>query len=447
MPNRSSPNTPGRFRFVVMSALWVTGMFLFFDRVNISLAVPHIKQDLGLTGVQTGMILSVFFWGYVLGQVAGGIAADRLRIRTWTLVFYVIWCIATVTTGLCRTLTHFAIVRALFGLSEGAVINPVYKLMNHWVLPAERGFANGVQICFGYLGLVIGTPIIAALISVFGWRSMFFITGAVTLVGVLVFWLLVYDHPRDHPWISAAERDRIEDELAKDRVTYDPSRQAAAALPFRDGLRMLAGNPAFWLVCSAFFFTAGVYFTNLSWLPGYLVMERGLSGLDSGFTLVLPYSAAALGALCGGTIADRIGNRSLVVITSVLLTVPAIYGLLVLEGRMAMITMLCLMLFLNASAIAVFIVLLFDLLPAEVIGVAVAVNSGVFGGTGGIVGPLVMGWSFDLTGSFAMGFMALAAGLVVSAALTAFVFKHERRVSGEKKRKALQAAGAVGEAS
>ena len=74
MPNRSSPNTPGRFRFVVMSALWVTGMFLFFDRVNISLAVPHIKQDLGLTGVQTGMILSVFFWGYVLGQVAGGIA-------------------------------------------------------------------------------------------------------------------------------------------------------------------------------------------------------------------------------------------------------------------------------------------------------------------------------------------------------------------------------------
>ena len=42
-----------------MAALWVTGMFLFFDRVNISLAVPHIKQDLGLTGVQTGMMVRV----------------------------------------------------------------------------------------------------------------------------------------------------------------------------------------------------------------------------------------------------------------------------------------------------------------------------------------------------------------------------------------------------
>jgi len=440
VPNRSSPKTPGRFRFVVMSALWVTGMFLFFDRVNISLAVPHIKQDLGLSGVQTGMILSVFFWGYVVGQLAGGIAADQLRIRTWTLVFYVIWCIATVATGLCRTLTHFAIVRGLFGLSEGAVINPVYKLMNHWVLPVERGFANGVQTCFGYLGLVIGTPIIAALIGAYGWRTMFFVTGAVTLIGVLVFWLLVYDHPREHPWISADERDHIEAELAKDRVTYDPTRRSTASLSSREGLAMLAGTPAFWLICCSFFFVAGVYFTNFSWLPGYLVMERGLSGLDSGMTLVLPYSAAALGALSGGAIADRLGNRALVAIVSIVLTVPAILGLLAMDGRTTMIAMLCLMLFLNASAVTVLVVLLFDLLPAEVIGVAVALNSGLFGGTGGIVGPLVMGWSYDLTGSFAMGFMAMAAGLVVAAVLVSFVFKHERRVSGEKRRRALEAA-------
>lgn len=64
-----------------MSALWVTGMFLLFDRVNIPLAILHIMEDLGLTGVQVGLILSVFFWGYVLGQRAGGVAADRLKIR------------------------------------------------------------------------------------------------------------------------------------------------------------------------------------------------------------------------------------------------------------------------------------------------------------------------------------------------------------------------------
>ena len=131
---------------------------------------------------------------------------------------------------------------------------------------------------------------------------------------------------------------------------------------------------------------------------------------------------------------------------SIVLTVPAILGLLAMDGRTTMIAMLCLMLFLNASAVTVLVVLLFDLLPAEVIGVAVALNSGLFGGTGGIVGPLVMGWSYDLTGSFAMGFMAMAAGLVVAAVLVSFVFKHERRASGEKKRRALEAAGAAAEA-
>jgi nitrate/nitrite transporter NarK len=132
-----------------------------------------------------------------------------------------------------------------------------------------------------------------------------------------------------------------------------------------------------------------------------------------------------------------------VVIVSVLLTVPAIYGLLVLDGRNAMIGMLCLMLFLNASAVAMFVVLLFDLLPAEVIGVAVAVNSGLFGGSGGIVGPIIMGWSFDLTGSFAMGFTVMASGMLVAAVLTAFVYVHERRVILEKRRRAGVAATAV----
>jgi MFS transporter, ACS family, hexuronate transporter len=391
------------------------------------------------------MILSLFYWGYAGGQLIGGVAADRLKIRNWTLVFYVIWCVTTAATGLCRTLAQFAVVRVVFGLSEGAVINPVYKLINNWVLPRERGLANGVQISFGYLGLVIGTPIIGGLIAIYGWRAMFYISGLVTLVGVLVFWALVYDRPRDHPRISAEERDRIEAEIAKDRVTYDPTKQATRGLSFREGIRVLAGTRAYWLICGAYFFVAGVYFTNFSWLPGYLVLERGISGMNSGFTLILPYAAAGLGAICGGAIADRLGNRCAIVIVAVLLSVPAILGLLAAEGQTALIGMLCLMLFLNAAAINASIVLIFDLLPAEVIGVAIAVNTGVFGAAGGIIGPLVMGWSFDRTGSFAMGFTAMAAGMIVAAALMAFVFVYERRVTQEKRRKAASAGTAASE--
>ena len=61
-----------RFRFVVMGALWMTVFFLFLDRVNISLAAPYIMDGLGLSGVEMGLILSVYYWGYIIGQLGGG---------------------------------------------------------------------------------------------------------------------------------------------------------------------------------------------------------------------------------------------------------------------------------------------------------------------------------------------------------------------------------------
>jgi ACS family D-galactonate transporter-like MFS transporter len=414
-------------------------MFLYFDRVNISMAAPFIKEELGLSGVEIGFILSVYYWGYIIGQLVGGIAADRLKIRLWVTLLYLGWCVITAATGFCRTVAQFAVVRSVFGFAEGAVINPVTKLQNHWVLPNERGLVQGIQVGFGYLGLVIGLPVVGWLIAVFGWRAMFWLTGLITLVGVFLFWLLVYDHPREHPRISSEERDLLEGEIAKDRVTFDPQIGAPRELTFREGVRTLAGNWAYWAICGAFFFIAGIYFTNFSWLPGYLVMERGLSGIDSGFTLVLPYIAAAMGAFLSGYIADKSNSRCVVIIVAAVLTVPSIIGLLAVDQRVPMIAMLCLMLFFNAAAVSIFVVLLFDLLPAEVIGVALATMVGVFGGCGGIVGPLIMGYSYDVTGSFLMGFASMAAGLLLAIFLLVLVLLYERRIKQDKRRKAAAA--------
>ena len=73
------------------------------------------------------------------------------------------------------------------------------KLQNHWVLPSERGWVNGSLMFAAYIGLVVGMPLVAWLIDQYGWRTMFFISGAVSVLGVAVFWLVVYDYPKDHP--------------------------------------------------------------------------------------------------------------------------------------------------------------------------------------------------------------------------------------------------------
>ncbi|MGE0680892.1 MAG: MFS transporter [Candidatus Binatia bacterium] len=431
--------TTPRFRFVVMSALWMTLFFLFLDRVNISLAAPYIMDELNLSGVETGLILSAYYWGYIVGQLGGGFAADRWSIRRWASVMFFFWCILTALTGVCRSIVQLAVVRGLFGVSEGSVANPLHKLENHWLLPNERGWVYGVSMGFGYLGLILGTPLVAWLIESWGWRVMFFGTGAFTLLGVGLFWLLVYDHPHEHPWMSEEEKMLIADAVAKDRVTFDPQRGTVRPLSFSEGIRILAGNPAFWGLCFAGFCALGVFFTNLSWLPGYLVKERGYAIANSGMYLILPYAAAFAGALAAGYLGDRMGNRSAVALVTGLLTGPAILGLLLSQDVNSVIFFMSAVLFLNAAATNSLIVLLFDLFPAEVLGITVAIFAGVCGGSGGIVGPIILGHFYDQTGSFFWGFCTLAVGAAVSALVLVPIAIHEYRVKKEKAEKAALA--------
>ena len=399
-----------RFRFLVLATMWLTAIFLFFDRVNISMAVPFIMKDLGLNGVQTGLILSMFSWGYIFGQLSGGVASDRLNIRNWASVFYLGWCLTTALTGLCHTVIQFAVTRTAFGFCEGAVTNPLSKLQNHWALPTERGAVNGVQLLAAYLGLMVGMPLVGWLISLYGWRAMFLVSGAVSLLGVAAFRIMVYDYPKDHPWISPRERDAITEALARDRVTFDGESGAPRKLSFNEAARTLVRNPNYWIMSAAFFFIHAIYMTNFSWLPGYLMLERGFSGMRSGIALVLPYFSAGVGAVCGGYLSDRVGSRSAVIAVASMLTIPAIAGLLFATDETVVVAMLSLMLFCNSAAVGLFVPLLFDLFPPEIIGVALALMAGLGGGLGGVLGPMVMGLSYDLTQSFTIGFTVMGAG-------------------------------------
>jgi sugar phosphate permease len=425
-----------KFRFVIVAICWLTAIFLYFDRVNISMAAPHIMAELGLSATRMGLVLSMFSWGFIFGHVAGGFAADRLNIRRWGTFFFLLWCLATYLTGLCHTVLQFALVRLVFGFSEGAFVNPMNKLQNHWVLPSERGLANGSLMFAAYAGLVVGMPLVGLLIDRYGWREMFFISAVISLLGALAFWLVVHDYPKDHPWISTAERTAIETALAKDRVTYDSTRAEVERLSFKAAAAILFRNRIFWAICGAAFFVQMIYVTNFSWLPSYLVLERGFSNIKSGTALSIPYLAAAFGALAGGFISDRLGSRTLVIILGAALTIPAIVGLLVLENEMAVLVMIGLVLFFNAAAVSLFVVLLFDLFPPEVAGVALATALGVCGGLGAAAGPVMLGYAYDVTHSFAWGFVVMAIGMVASMTLLAFVYFYERRIRSEKQAKA-----------
>jgi ACS family glucarate transporter-like MFS transporter len=428
-----SSETIPRYRFVVISILWITAIFLYFDRVNISMAAPHIMADLDFSGVEMGLVLSMFSWGYVPGQLLGGFVADRYGIRKWALFWYLIWCIATLGTGLCRSLGQLLGMRFLFGFSEGTVINQVNKMQNHWAFPKERGFVNGGMMFAAYFGLVAGVPLVAWLIEKVGWQGMFYVSGAITVIGVFLFWLFVYDYPADHPRVSEQEKRALAESLAKDRIQFAAKPGEKPVESFKDNLAQLLKNPIYWAMCGSFFFANMIYYTNFSWLPSYLQMERGFSNVGSGAALIFPYLAAAIGALSSGVISDKLDNRCLVIILGAICTIPSIAAMLMLDSQVAVIVTLCLIMFFNAATVATYVVLLFDIFPPQIVGTALAVLSGIFGGFGGITGPMLMGFSFDMTQSFYIGFAILGGGMLVSIALMSYVYTQERRIKRDKK--------------
>jgi len=435
-------------RLLVVSVIWLGSFFLAFDRVNISLAAPGIMQELGFDGTQMGFVLSIYYWGYLLGNFSGGIVSDRLRLRGLTTLMILVWCGLTALTGACHALWQFSVVRVLFGLAEGATANLMHKIQNNWLLPNERGRGYGIFIGFIYLGVALGMPLVGWLIKVWDWRVMFYISAAMTLGLVIIFWLILRDHPHEHPWLSAHDKEEFNTALAKDRLALGAQAEIGNTLPYRQRVAILARIPVFWLLCVASFFGIGVYFTNMSWLPGYLVKERGYTVMSSGLYLTIPYLAAFAGMWSAGGLGDRFGNRSLVGLIMGLLTCPAIILLAKTQDVNTTILMMSIMLFLNSASLNGIIVLLFDLIPAEVFGTSVGIVGGLCGGLSGVVGPLILGYLYDTTGSFFWGFVFLGVGAAIGALALIPVISYEKQVKLQKaaKEKALpSAAVAVGQ--
>ncbi|MGE0822793.1 MAG: MFS transporter [Candidatus Binatia bacterium] len=419
-------------RLLIMSVIWLAAFFLILDRVNISLAAPRIMDELHFDGTQMGFILSIYYWGYLLGHFSSGLVSDRIRLRSVTSWLMLSWSLLTALTGACVTLWHFSIVRLLFGITEGATANLHHKLQNNWLLPAERGRAYGIFIGFAYLGVSFGLPLVGWIINLWDWRMMFVIVGAMTLFMLALFAIVVRDHPHEHPWVTEHEKEEVRQALAQARASLGSHDETITALSLRQRFAQLSRITAFWLLSISAFFGIGVYFTAMSWFPGYLVKERGFTIMNSGMYLIIPYLAAFAGMYIGGGVGDRFGYRSLISLVTALLTLPALIGMALSTGVNTTILMMSIVLFLNAASVNGFVVLVFDLIPAELFGTAVGIVGGLCGGLGGIIGPLLLGYLYDTTGTFFWGFVALGVGTMIGGLVLLPVIGYERQIKREK---------------
>src|ERR1700746_1399718 len=162
---------PTHTRHIVLALVVGAYMITYMDRVNIASAVPVIQRDLGFSMRPIGWIFSSFRWGYALFQIPGGWLGDRIGGRRALSLVVVWWSVFTSLTAFSWNALSMGLCRFFFGMGEAGAFPIATRSLSRWMLPTERGFAQGTTHAFSRVGAALTPPLVVTMMIRFGWRA------------------------------------------------------------------------------------------------------------------------------------------------------------------------------------------------------------------------------------------------------------------------------------
>jgi MFS transporter, ACS family, solute carrier family 17 (sodium-dependent inorganic phosphate cotransporter), other len=178
--------------------------------------------------------------GYLLTQVIGGIAADRLGGKLVLGLGVVWWSVATVLTPMAAhiSLPMLLATRALMGIGEGVAMPAMNNMLSRWVPSSERSRSLALVYSGMYVGSMLGLGVSPGIIAAYGWPSVFTIFGCLGIVWWLLWTFRASSTPSDDPTISAGELAYIKDNTAVSKVRALHGRSSSAG-------RLVGGSAGF----------------------------------------------------------------------------------------------------------------------------------------------------------------------------------------------------------
>jgi MFS family permease len=393
----------------------------YLDRVCIGVLQTRISADLDLSRVQMGYIFSAFAVAYAAFGVPLARWADRdgaRKVLTWVVL---VWSAFTMATALAWNFVSMAVIRFLFGIGEAGAWPSVARVYSRWIPLAQRGRIQGIFFAGAHLSGGVTPLVVMAMAGWLQWRMIFIVFGTIGALWAVCWHIWFRDEPRDHPSVSAEERDHIE-----------ATRGLAGAAQETGSWTRVFRTPTVAPLCiQAFANSYGFYFF-ITWLPTYLAQARGMKGAElaifSGLPLMLSFVADLTGGEGSDKLARRIGLRAarrafgtggyVLAAGSIFLATQLPSGfaaglLIAIGGACSMLTLA------PAWATAV-----------DVGGRHAGVTAGTMntiGQVGGILSPIVLAYIVDATNDWNLPLLVLA-GIYGVAALAWLAINPDQRV-------------------
>jgi ACS family hexuronate transporter-like MFS transporter len=276
-------------RWWMMGLLMVGSVINYLTRSTLGVAAPTVLTDLDITTQQYSWILSGFQVAIMLQPICGFVM-DTIGLKMGFAIFAVSWSFVSMAHGLAGSWQALFGLRALLGFAEGSANPAGIKATSEWFPAAERGLAGGFFNMGASLGSMLAAPLVAWAILAYNWQFAFVLTGMLGLIWVAL-WLLFYQSPARHKALSARERDYI--------LSGQEQHLAGEGRP---SIGAILRQRNFWGIALPRFLADPTWGTLTFWLPLYLTTVRGFDLQQIAMFAWLPFLAADLGCLFGGTI-------------------------------------------------------------------------------------------------------------------------------------------------
>ena len=389
----------------VVAIFFIGWILMYATRTIFNPIMGVVGEQFGLSNTQLGLANSIFFLTYAIAQIPFGIIGDKIGRKMIITVGFLLLAVATYFSGLATTFVLFLTIRAIAGIGQGAYYGPQFALSTEAIPKSKRTIGNAIinsGMAFGTSG---GYLLSSKLVLENGesWSKPFFIMALPTLIVGLLFYTVLKEkviRPGEEPEEETGPKEKI-------------------------SLKQIFSNRN--LVAAFILCFTSIYanFVILTWLPQFLIAERGFTGASVGFISSLVPWASIPGALLFARINDKTGATKKLVFLLVPLAILSVFAIAFVTNRTLLISVLILYGLTGKLALdPIMVTFVTKHAPKSALGTSLSAYNFI-GMSGSILAPYVTGYLADTSGSMQVGFYLSCVLLAIGLFLFAFLAKEE----------------------
>ena len=399
-----------RVRWWIAGLMWLAIAINYIDRTVLSAAAPHLITELDINPEMMGFIMAAFFWSYALLQIPAGWFADRFGQKKGLGIAVAWWSIATMAMGLATGFKSLLALRLALGVGEAAAYPSNAGITARWFPDRERATVSGLFDSASKFGGAVAMPLIVWMIAMVDWRITFAVIGSVGVFWVIAWYFIYTENPEDHKKISQHEVSLIRDGQAQKHGDKN-------VRPMKWYKLLRYRN--IWAMCIGFFTINYTSYFFITWLPTYLVKDKGMDFLKMGMVAALPLICGMVIEVFAGWASDRIVHKKMLSLTAtrkLFLTIGLMMALCIgfapfTDSVFMTVLLLCIAKSGTTVAASQVWALPGDVAPQNSVSIVAGLQNTV-SNMGGAVGPIITGAIVGATGHFTWA-LVFSAVLVV----------------------------------